>query len=173
MEDIEKQIVDVAYVLKNRSMHNYTQPKPEIIVALDAVGLEYYRKSVEEEFATKELSLETKEQADEFIANKKLAELHFNARYSQIFNYAMDNIISPKLNTIDFNKLLNGFTEWRKAWENYFDDLRKTSPDNWETLNNLSDNYNEQGSREALNLMYLPEKYDWVNNVKAKEELEK
>jgi hypothetical protein len=141
------------------------QPKPEIIVALDAIGLEYYRRNVEEEFAAKELSIETKEQADEFIETKKLADLHFNARYSQIFNYAMDNIIAPKLNTIDFGKLLNGFTEWRNAWENYFNDLREVSPDNWEILNDLSDNYSEEGSREALNLMYLPEKYDWVSKV--------
>jgi len=166
MEDIEKQVINVADVLRNMSMRNYTQPKPEIIVAMDAIGLEYYRKNVEEEFAAKELAIETKEQADELIANKKLAELHFNARYSQIFNYAMDNIIAPKLNTIDFGKLTEGYMEWQKAWENYFNDLRKTSPDNWETLNDLSENFNEPGSREALNTVYLPEQYDWASKVK-------
>jgi len=166
MEDIEKQVINVSDVLKNMSTHNYTQPKPEIIVAMDAIGLEYYRRNVEEEFAAKELAIETKEQADEFVANKKLAELHFNARYSQIFNYAMDNIISPKLNTIDFNKLTVGYMEWQKAWENYFNDLRRTSPENWETLNDLSENFNEPGSREALNTVYLPEQYDWASKVK-------
>jgi len=165
MEDIERQIVNVSDVLKNISSRNYMQPKPEIIVALDAIGLEYYRKNVEAEFAAKELSIETKEQADELISNKKLAELHFNARYSQIFNYAMDNIISPKLNTIDFGKLLKGFEEWKGAWENYLNDLRKANPDTWETLNDLSENLNEEGSREALNLIYLPEQYDWVSKV--------
>jgi uncharacterized protein YaaN involved in tellurite resistance len=129
------------------------KPTPEMIVAMQLIGLERLEKNVSDNiFKDNELILAMDSIDDVFE--------HLQWKKSKLINEAIDRFIAARLENLDnLNNINASLENWKAKWTEYYEYL---SQQDSEKMCELEEQYTETGSCPVLEQMTLPEEFDWT-----------